>query len=83
MRKLGEGGFGSVFLAKNLLDYNYNAVKKIRLNVADPFSRKVRKEVILLSSLNHPNIVRYYQSWIEEVADLEELCAELCIEGSE
>ena len=65
IRKLGEGGFGSVFLAKNLLDYNNNAVKKIKLNVADPFSRKVRKEVILLSSLNHPNIVRYYQSWIE------------------
>lgn len=72
-----------MFLAKNLLDYNYNAVKKIRLNVADPFSRKVKKEVILLSSLNHPNIVRYYQSWIEEAADLDELCAELGIEDSD
>jgi serine/threonine protein kinase len=39
---LGEGGFGAVFLARNHLDKNLNAVKKVRLNMADMNSRKVK-----------------------------------------
>jgi len=59
MGKLGEGGGGCVYLAKNKIDENIYAIKKIKL---DPtISKKVMKEVKFLSKLSHKHIVRYYQ----------------------
>mmetsp|Transcript_1566 Transcript_1566/g.1377 ORF Transcript_1566/g.1377 Transcript_1566/m.1377 type:complete len:82 (-) Transcript_1566:1367-1612(-) len=56
--KLGEGGGGNVYLAKNKIDENLYAIKKVKL---DPrISKKLMKEVKFLSKLNHKHIVRYY-----------------------
>lgn len=60
--KLGNGGFGIVYKAFNKFDKHYYAIKKIFLQ--ESFD-KVYREIKFLSSLNHPNIVRYYNSWIE------------------
>ncbi|XP_065655194.1 eIF-2-alpha kinase GCN2-like isoform X2 [Hydra vulgaris] len=63
---LGEGGFGSVFKARNKLDSNFYAVKKIPLNSkSSHLNKRIIREVKLLSRLNHENVVRYYNSWIE------------------
>ena len=51
---------------KHILDGNIYAIKKAIINCDDPDHKKMLKEVNLLSKLNHPNIVRYYQSWMEE-----------------
>ena len=32
MRKIGSGGYGSVFLAKNLIDGKEYAIKKIKIS---------------------------------------------------
>jgi len=41
-------------------------LKKIHLeNRVDFFNRRISREVQLLSDLNHENVVRYYNSWIE------------------
>jgi len=59
---LGEGGGGSVYLAKNKIDENLYAIKKIKL---DPtISKKVMKEVRFLSKLSHKHIVRYYNVFL-------------------
>ncbi len=64
--KIGKGGFGEVMKVKNRLDGQVYAIKKIKLNRADkPSTRKLMREVKLLSRLNHENVVRYYTSWIE------------------
>ena len=65
VEKLGEGGFGEVFKAKNKLDQRFYAVKKIPLNVSVKQQQKIFREVNLLSTLNHDNIVRYFSTWIE------------------
>lgn len=44
----------------------YYAVKKIRLEREDwNLNRKILREVTTISRLYHPNIVRYYQAWVE------------------
>ncbi|XP_043991704.1 interferon-induced, double-stranded RNA-activated protein kinase-like isoform X2 [Gambusia affinis] len=57
---LGGGGFGCVFMVKKkLLGLDY-AVKIV------PGTQKALREVTVLSDLQHENIVRYYNCWMEE-----------------
>ena len=63
--RLGKGGFGEVVKARKKLDSRTYAIKKIRQNSATPLS-EVLSEVMLLSQLNHPYVVRYYDAWPEE-----------------
>ncbi|XP_071485628.1 eIF-2-alpha kinase GCN2-like [Diadema antillarum] len=63
---LGKGGFGNVIKVRNKLDGNLYAIKKILLNPKSrELNKKITREVKLLSRLNHENVVRYYNSWIE------------------
>ncbi|KAK6362097.1 hypothetical protein TWF730_005795 [Orbilia blumenaviensis] len=64
IQRLGRGGFGEVVKARNKFDGNIYAVKKV-LETSSNTLDDVLKEVLLLSQLNHPNIVRYYSTWME------------------
>lgn len=61
---LGKGAFGQVVKARNLLDSRYYAIKKVR-QTEDKLS-SILSEVMLLASLNHQYVVRYYAAWLEE-----------------
>lgn len=51
---------------RNKLDARVYALKRIKLNPRNKaLNRKITREVKLLSRLNHENVVRYYNSWIE------------------
>ncbi|OQV24909.1 Eukaryotic translation initiation factor 2-alpha kinase 3 [Hypsibius exemplaris] len=65
LEQLGKGGFGVVYSAKNRLDDNIYAVKKIRLPRSDAGREKVRREVRVLAKLDHVGIVRFYNAWVE------------------
>lgn len=62
---LGKGGFGVVFKVVNRLDDGIYAVKRIALHDSERARQKVMREVKALACLDHPGIVRYYQSWFE------------------
>uniref|UniRef100_A0A672K2F0 non-specific serine/threonine protein kinase n=1 Tax=Sinocyclocheilus grahami TaxID=75366 RepID=A0A672K2F0_SINGR len=65
LQLLGKGAFGAVIKVQNKLDGCYYAVKRIQVNPASKQFRRIKGEVTLLSRLNHENIVRYYNAWIE------------------
>ena len=63
--RLGKGGFGEVVRARNKLDGTVYAIKKITQTSSTALSG-VLSEIMLLSKLNNPFIVRYYTAWLEE-----------------
>lgn len=66
--RLGKGGFGEVVKARKKLDGQIYAIKKITQRSHASLT-EILKEVRLLSQLSHPAVVRYYNTWVEEVAD--------------
>lgn len=67
--RLGKGGFGEVVKARKKLDGQIYAIKKITQRSQASLT-EVLKEVRLLSQISHPAVVRYYNTWLEEVPDL-------------
>jgi translation initiation factor 2-alpha kinase 4 len=64
---LGRGGFGVVVAATNRLDGRRYAVKKIALRARAPAAAaRILREVATLSRLQHPNVVRYFNCWLED-----------------
>lgn len=67
--RLGKGGFGEVVKARKKLDGQIYAIKKITQRSQTSLS-EVLKEVRVLSQLSHPAVVRYYNTWLEEITDM-------------
>lgn len=66
--RLGKGAYGNVFKVLNKLDGQFYAVKKILIKkVSKEDCMKVLREVKVLSSLQHVNVVGYHTAWMEHV----------------
>lgn len=67
---LGQGAYGDVLKVKNILDNRQYAIKRIPLTSRSrQIYKKMTREVELLSRLNHENVVRYFNSWIESATE--------------
>ena len=66
MGRLGKGGFGVVYHVQNKTDGGEYAVKRIKLPPNKAARDKVMREVRALAQLDHPRIVRYFNSWVEK-----------------
>ncbi|EME40816.1 hypothetical protein DOTSEDRAFT_74400 [Dothistroma septosporum NZE10] len=71
---LGKGGYGEVFRVRHHLDQREYAVKKVRIRPSMVSRMRTEgkgaadealAEIQTLSRLDHPNVVRYFSSWIE------------------
>ncbi|KAI4487625.1 hypothetical protein M0802_011981 [Mischocyttarus mexicanus] len=62
---LGKGGYGVVFEAKNKIDDCNYAIKRIALPNSQGSRERVMREVKALAKLDHCNIVRYFNAWLE------------------
>ena len=58
LEKLGEGTYGVVYKAQNLMTGEFVAIKKIRLEKEDDgVPSTAIREISLLKNLKHPNVV--------------------------
>ena len=68
VRLLNAGSFGEVFQSTNKVDLRDYAVKRVAFSAwgysKDSVSQVIR-EVHCLAQCDHPNVVRYYTSWLE------------------
>jgi NIMA (never in mitosis gene a)-related kinase len=65
--ELGRGSYGVVFKVKSLIDNNIYVMKRLDLkHMKEKAQKEAWKEAMILKKLNHPNIIRYYISFLEE-----------------
>lgn len=63
-----------MFEARNKIDDGHYAVKRIRLPKSEEARKKVMREVKTLAKLDHKNIVRYFNTWIENPPPGQQMC---------
>jgi NIMA (never in mitosis gene a)-related kinase len=67
IRVIGQGAFGKVFLCKKVGDSTHVVMKQIPVDDLPPDERKsAMNEVDVLAMLQHPNIIAYYDSFVED-----------------
>ena len=66
--RLASGSFGDVYCAINYMDGREYAIKRVSFNAvgySNMAVQQVIREVHCLAVCDHPNVVRYYTSWLE------------------
>ncbi|KAF9226283.1 kinase-like protein [Gyrodon lividus] len=66
--RLGMGANGTVFLCQHVLDGNplgHFAVKKIAVGESHSYLLGILREIRLLETLRHRNIITYHHAWLE------------------
>lgn len=67
VNQVGEGTFGMVYKARNSLTGGYVALKRIRMeSERDGFPVTAMREIKLLQSLRHDNVVRLYEMMVSK-----------------
>ena len=62
---IGSGSFGKVMLAYNKLDHSKSkkvAIKAMKMKKVQNILKIIKRETAILQSLDHPNIVKYYET---------------------
>ena len=64
---LGSGAFGKVFLTFNKHNQEHQvAIKVMNKKKLKDHLDAIKEEVAILTKLDHPNIVRYFETYIDE-----------------
>ncbi|NXM08714.1 NEK5 kinase, partial [Tyrannus savana] len=67
IKKIGEGSFGKIFLAKGKMDNELCVIKEISLTKMPVKEKEAsQKEVVLLAQMKHANIVTFCSSFQEK-----------------
>lgn len=65
--ELGRGSYGVVNKVLSLVDQNEYVMKKINMkHIKLKHQKEALKEAQILRRVKHPNIIRYYTSFVEE-----------------
>jgi serine/threonine protein kinase len=60
---LGQGAFGRVYLTKNKHNGVQVAIKVMNKKKLKDELEAIQQEVMILNTLDHPNIVKYYETY--------------------
>ena len=66
LKKLGHGRYGDVWLVERTTDHLKLAMKIINLDAEVEVDPELNAEVEVLGKLNHPHIVKYHESFVED-----------------
>ncbi|CAG4937365.1 unnamed protein product [Colias eurytheme] len=67
LKTIGQGTYGNVYLCEKRKDKELTIVKDIELNIKIPAHNKdIANEVNILSSMNHPNVIKFYNCYYVE-----------------
>ena len=75
---LGNGSYGKVYKAKNIITNNLVAIKSIKKKI-DNNTVNIKNEIDVLKKLSHPNIVKIYEFY--DIKDNYYLITEFCKYG--
>lgn len=65
--ELGRGSYGVVYKVQSRLDNQTYVIKKLNLkHMKEKHQREAWKEASLLRKLNHPNVIKFYNSFLED-----------------
>ncbi|ELU04715.1 hypothetical protein CAPTEDRAFT_111937 [Capitella teleta] len=69
IRVVGRGAYGTVYLCRRLADNKHVIIKQIPVEQMTKEERQAAlNEVKVLSMLDHPNIIEYYENFLEDKA---------------
>ena len=64
---IGQGMYGQVYKVLNKSENKFYAVKRLNFkDIPEKEKKNINKEVSILQKLNHPNIISYKESFIDE-----------------
>lgn len=63
IRQIAAGGYGTIHEIRSMIDGKTYALKRTKYD--DKSNDKWNLEVRIMSELQHPNIIKYYASWID------------------
>ena len=81
-RCLGKGSFGRVYKATHLAANSVVAIKVCKVNPFNSDLDTVKKEVNMLKTVRHPNIVDFFGCWGPDKRDRLWILTEYCALGS-
>ena len=66
-KELGKGNFGKVYLVTSKITNKVYAMKEIKFDryKSDSQRASVQKEIKLLENMNHPHVITYFSSFVE------------------
>lgn len=72
VRRIGQGGFGSIFLAEQVALARPVVIKSVRTDMADvpDLVERFRREAVLVAGIRHPNVVTYHDFGQDAEGDL-------------
>lgn len=76
---LGSGLYGTVYKAKHKKTGVLRAIKRIKKTQPDAKTQEMKKDIEVLKRLDHPNIVKVYESYEDECAYY--IVTDLCTGG--
>ncbi len=67
LNELGRGSYGIIFKVESKINHYIYVMKKISMKHMKPKHQKeALQEVLILKKMSHPNIIKYYASFIED-----------------
>ena len=81
---LGQGGFGIVYLAEDVITKDKYAIKKFRpeIKLTDSMIKTFKREADILEKLEHPNIVRVFENYYDMEDEKLNVVMEYCAGGN-